>query len=220
MHTSIKALLVAGAIFAIGCDSSIPDAKSNRRQSNVQTTEQNGVVTADINASATSHQTIVASSTSEVAESAIIFPPGSLTINTSVSLGTAVDKSSTIATEVGLTTAIAKAAAPLYAAPATGDIPTLSGQIAIVMPLPIQDMKVSGLTTISDAGKLVFFYLINTTEGWKSGVKPLTAADLKGTFLNTTVTGFGYFQIAYLADKVEAKEVVTQTRPSLKNQQQ
>ena len=139
--------------------------------------------------------------------------PGSLSIPVSMSMGVAGDKSAAIVSESGLTSAVVKAAAPLFAGPVSGSEALVTGALAIGLPLPLSD---SALALTGTSGKLVFLYVIYTSTGWKSGVKPLTAADLVGTFLRTGVKGFGYFQIAYLATAVEEKEVSSSIRPALK----
>ncbi len=195
-----------------GCSSSIPDLTSGRKASNVATTEADGVVTAKINPSATTDQTVVGSTTSNVADASISFPPGALAIETTLAVGEAVDLSAGIASAAGLTAVVATKGAPLFAAPATGDIPLLTKDVTIVLPLPV---SANGLSLTATSGKLVFLYTVYTSTGWKSGVKPLTAANLVGTFLKTEVKGLGYFQIAYLSEKVEEKEFDTTTQPGL-----
>lgn len=108
-----------------------------------------------------------------------------------------------------------KAAAPVYIGAATGDMPVAAQSIALSLPLPL---SAAGTNLTTASGKLVFFYAILTAEGWKSGVKPLTSKDLVGTYLNTKILGLGYFQIAYLTTSIEAKEMTTALRPSLKKQ--
>ena len=211
---SIFSLLV---ITSVSCSSSIPDAESNKKSSNVATTEKDGVVTAEISSSSTSDQTVVASSSSEIADASITFPPGSIAVNTSMALGEATDTSSAIVTELGLATAVVKSAAPVFIGTAAiADMPTAASALALSLPLPLSD---SGIKLTAETGKLVFFYAILTKEGWKSGVKPLTSADLVGTFLSTKVLGLGYFQISYVTTAVEAKEMTTAIRPSLKTRE-
>ena len=212
----IKNTLISIALVSFfACSSSIPEVENNKKSSNVATTEKDGVVTAEIDANAKSDQTVVASSNSAVADASVSFPPGSLAISTSIALGEATDSGSAFITELGLSAAVVKAAAPVFIGVAAGDMPVTGQSIALSLPLPMSESAVK-LTTAT--GKLVFFYAIFTAEGWKSGVKPLTSTDLVGTFLQTKILGLGYFQVAYLTTSVEAKEMTTAIRPALKKQ--
>ncbi len=207
----LPALLIAGAL--VGCDSSIGDLKSNKPASNIETTESNGIITGTITAPNTSDQFMVASASSSVAESSINFPPGALAVTTTISMGPAVDQSATIISEAGSGALLAKAGNPLFIAPPSGSTPNLQSPLTLNMPLPLSDVK---LSLNAATGKLVFIYAISTADGWKSGVKPLTAENLLGTFLNIEVKGLGYFQIAYLATAVAENEATSSVRPELK----
>jgi hypothetical protein len=215
MHAT-KAKLVLSALLAVAapaCSSDVEDVESTHQSSNVPTTEENGVVSAELKADATTDQTVVASAGSNVADAAVTIPPGSLAVTTTIALGEAEDQSAAILkATTGAEQVVTKSASPLFAGP-TGDPVATAGDLLIDLPLPVDAASLS-LTTA--AGKLVFLYSVYTSEGWKSGVKTLTTANLVGTFLHTGIKGFGYFQIAYVPTSVEDKEVVTETKPSLK----
>lgn len=208
-------MLLVVAAATTGCSSEIPDAKNEKKSSNVATADNEGVVTAEIDANAKSDQTVVASPNSKVAEASVTFPPGSVALSTSMAFGEATDASAAVVAELGLESAVVKSAAPVFLGPSSGTAAATAGTIGLSLPLPLSDLGL-GLGLTNAAGKLVFLYAYYSSEGWKSGVKPLTAADLVGTFLRADILGFGYFQIAYLAGSVDAKEVVSQIRPTLK----
>lgn len=208
--SSIFSLALIGVT---ACSSNVPDAENKKKSSNVATTDTDGVVTAEVDADAKTEQTVVSSPNSKIAETAVSFPPGTLAVSTTIALGEATESSNSMVTELGLASAIVKSATPVFVGSATGDAPITAGAIGLSLPLPLSDLGL-GLTTAG--GKLVFLYAYYSSAGWKTGVKPLTAADLVGTFLHADVLGFGYFQIAYMATAVEAKEIVTLIRPSLK----
>src|SRR5690606_4081485 len=109
----------------------------------------------------------------------------------------ATDLSSSILSENALTATLVTKGPAFFAAPSAGDPPVVSKPLTLSLPIPPPD---GGYGLMASSGKLVFVYVILTSDGWKSGVKPLTASDLAGTFLRTEVLGLGYFQIAYMAE--------------------
>lgn len=204
---------LAALIMLASCESSISDLSSSRKTSNVATTEENGIVKATIKASASGNQELVASQSSTVADTSIIFPAGALAVDTEVSIGAAVDRSTTILSENNVAGTLVKAGAPVYIG-ATDSSATFANPATLSLPLPLSG---DNLKLTADSGKLAFVYAVLTTTGWISGIKPLTAADLLGTFLRTDIEGFGYFQIVYLSEKTEAKKAATQVRPAFKD---
>jgi hypothetical protein len=215
MHAMTSKILAAAwlAATAAGCSSDIDDVESKHETSNVATTEEGGVVTAELTADATTDQRVVASGSSDVADASITIPPGALPTAGTIAVGQADDQSAALLKEAtGTDVAVSQAVAPLYAAPTADPIAT-TGTLAITLPLPID---ASSLKLTTAAGKLVFIYLVYTKDGYKSGVKTLTTANLVGTFVHTDVLGFGYFQLAYVPATVEDKEVTSKSKPGLK----
>lgn len=181
-----------------GCDSKIEELESQRPTSNITTTDTNGVVTGTISATATSDQIMVASPHAKAADSSITFPPGSLAIETSISIGDAVDSSSSILTELGVSP-LATASSPVYIAPSSGTPPNIEKPLVLQLPLPLN----LGTTALADGvtSKLALLYVIYQ-NGWKSGLLPLTSENFVGAFLKKTIDGLGYFQIVYLPTAV------------------
>ncbi|MGE0173127.1 MAG: hypothetical protein AB7T49_10090 [Oligoflexales bacterium] len=191
------------------CDSTIEDATSKRPKTNVSHSEEDGVVTAD--AKADSDNTIVASSDSDSAGSYVDIPAGALAVDTDLLMGDGKDKSADILNKLGVSTstnAIVSKSAPMVVQGA--DDVELAKPFTVALPIPQQD----GFT-LTASGKLVFIYVVFTSEGLKAGIKALTAENLAGVFVKSEFEGLGYFQIAYFADEVEDQEVTYDTRPEL-----
>lgn len=205
MKTSILILAFSVTAFAQACDSSIGDISSERVTSNVATEEdEDGNVTAT--ALAAGETVVVASRNSEATESYVTVPSGALAVDTEIEMGDAGDAADSVLAALSISeqdNAIVQKGTPLYVGP-TEDAVELSNPLAITIPLPVET-EGADLTTVS--GKLVYIYIIYTEDGWKAGVKSLTAANLIGTFVRSDFKGFGYFQIAFFASEVEDREV-------------
>ena len=209
----LSSILTAGGIIA-GCGSKIDDLESARQSSNVAYTDANGVVTATIDASATTNQVLVASPSSKVADAAIIIPPGALSVSTAITLGEATDHSAAILTELGVTSVGATGTA-VYAGPSGTTPPNTAVPLTVKLPLPLGDLNgPTGLNVADTESKLVLLYVVYA-DGWKSGAMPLTGANLKGAFLNASVLGFGYFQIVNLLNAVSEKKADSTIVPAL-----
>lgn len=192
------------------CESQIDDLESTRLTSNIVVTEANGVVTGTISSSATTDQIMVASANSEVADTAVTFPPGALAVSTELALGKAGDKSVAVLTELGVSDGL-PAAAPVYVGPASGTPPVLGEALTIQLPLPLDDLELADTGT----SKLVLVYVIYVNNSWKAGMIPLTTENLEGTFVKQELPGLGYYQIVYLNSARGQKEVTSEVRPSL-----
>ena len=201
------------AVTAWGCDSAVPKLESSDAKSTVATTEVNGVVTAKLPANTSA--TVVASPTSSVAGTSFTVPVGALAVETEVSMGEAEDQADAILTALAGSgeVVVAKKGAPVYIGP-TGDAVAVAQPMSLSIPLPMDSAEKTAL--LATTGKLVFFYSIYVDGAWKSGVKPFTASDLVGTFLNQKIAGFGYFQIVYLSAGIEEAEVTSDRQPGLK----
>ncbi|WP_141732772.1 hypothetical protein [Oligoflexus tunisiensis] len=119
MKTKLFVTFALASLLMSGCDSKIEDLESKGLTSNIPVTESDGVVTGTVSSTATTDQMIVASASSNVADAAVTFPPGSLTVSTEISLGEATDKSAGILAELGVTDAL-QTMEPIYVGPATG----------------------------------------------------------------------------------------------------
>lgn len=192
------------------CESQVDDLKTTRLTSNIAVTESDGVVTGTISSSATTDQIMVASASSEIADSAVTFPPGALAVSAELALGKASDKSVSVLTELGVTDGL-PATAPVYVGPASGTPPVLGEALTIQLPLPLDEL------TLADTGtsKLVLVYVIYVNGTWKSGMIPLTTENLEGTFVKQELPGLGYYQIVYLNSAQGEKEVTSAVRPGL-----
>ncbi|HYX32690.1 MAG TPA: hypothetical protein VE954_06220 [Oligoflexus sp.] len=204
--------LAVTSTLMMGCDSKIEDLESTRPSSNIPVTEVDGVVTGTVSSTATTDQIMVASTSSEIADSAVTFPPGALSISTAIALGQATDRNTVVMTELGITNAV-HATAPVYVGPASGTPPVVGQPLTIQLPLPLEE---SGTSLVADGelSKLVLTYVIYD-GGWKSGMIPLTSADLSGAYVKQAMAGMGYFQIVYLTKAAAEKEVTSQVRPGL-----
>lgn len=192
------------------CESKVEDLETTRLTSNVAVTESNGVVTGTISSTATTDQIMVASASSDIADSAVTFPPGALSVSTELSLGKASEKSTAVLSELGVSDG-APATDPVYAGPVSGTPPALGQPLTIQLPLPLDDMNLAD----SDTSKLILVYVIYVKGSWKSGMIPLTAANLEGTFVKQELPGLGYFQVVYLNSAKAKKEVDSQIQPGL-----
>jgi hypothetical protein len=193
------------------CDSQIEDLKSQRPSSNVAVTESDGVVTATISANSSTDQILVASAASKAADAQVTFPPGALAIDTEISIGEATDQSPAIMSELG--SSLVQAGSPVYIGPTAAASTVEVGQaLTIQLPIPLDSMGATGLVTATS--KLVLIYTIYN-NGWKSGLIPLTKENLVGAFLKVSLSGLGYFQVAYLASEASTKEVTSSVRPAL-----
>jgi hypothetical protein len=205
------ALILTLMVTVASCDSTIEDASSKRAKTNVSYEDKNGLVTAQAKADA--DNTIVASGDSDSAGSYVDLPAGALAVDMELLMGDAEDESDAALTALGIdsgSNAIVSKSAPLYVNTESDDV-KLAKPMTVVLPIPKKD----GFTLMASA-KLVFIYIIYTTDGYKAGIKALTAENLVGTFVTAEFEGLGYFQIAYFAKEVEETEV-DYTRPELKN---
>jgi hypothetical protein len=208
---SLLTLIMTTAL-AMACESEIEDVKSQRPTSNVAFTEADGVVTATISSASSSDQILVASAASKAADAQVTFPPGSLAIDTEISIGEATDQSAAILSELGASSLV-QAGSPVYIGPTTAGATVAVGEaLTIQLPIPLESMGASGLVTATS--KLVLIYTIYN-NGWKSGLIPLTKENLVGAFLKVSLSGLGYFQVAYLASEGTLKEVTSAIRPAL-----
>ncbi len=203
----------AMAISIWGCDSKVPELSQSEPKSTIDTSEENGVVSAKLPANTA--VTVVASPTSAVAGSSFSVPVGALAVETDISMGEAEDQSESILSTIGGNQGVnvAKKGAPLFIGPAETDV-TVSQPMTLSLPLPASTDGQAAL--LASTGKLAFFYSVYTGEVWKSGVKAFSSANLVGTFLNQQIAGFGYFQIVYLTAGIEEREETTANRPRLK----
>lgn len=192
------------------CESQIDDLESTRLTSNVAVTEANGVVTGTISSSATTDQIMVSSANSEIADTAVTFPPGALAVSTELALGKASDKSVSVLSELGVADGL-PAAAPVYVGPASGTPPVLGNPLTIQLPLPLDELELADTGT----SKLVLVYVIYVNNVWKAGMIPLTTENLEGTFVKQELPGLGYYQIVYLNSARGQKEVTSEVRPGL-----
>lgn len=192
------------------CESQIDDVESTRLTGNVAVTEANGVVTGTISSSATTDQIMVSSANSEIADTAVTFPPGALAVSTELALGKASDKSVAVLGELGVTDGL-PAAAPVYVGPASGTPPALGNPLTIQLPLPLDELELADTGT----SKLVLVYVIYVNSVWKAGMIPLTTENLEGTFVKQELPGLGYYQIVYLNSARGQKEVTSEVRPGL-----
>jgi hypothetical protein len=192
------------------CESQVEDLESTRLASNIAVTEANGVVTGTISSTASTDQIMVSSANSEIADSAVTFPPGALAVSTELALGKASDKSVAVLAELAVTDGL-PAAAPVYVGPVSGTPPVLGNALTIQLPLPLDELG------LADAGtsKLVLVYVIYVNSTWKSGMIPLTTENLEGTFVKQELPGLGYYQIIYLNSARGQKEVSSEVRPGL-----
>lgn len=192
------------------CESQVEDLETTRLTSNIAVTEANGVVTGTISSSATTDQVMVSSANSEIADTAVTFPPGALAVSTELALGKAGDKSTSVLTELGVSDGL-PAAAPVYVGPVSGTPPVLGNPLTIQLPLPLDELDLVDTGT----SKLVLVYVIYVNNSWKSGLIPLTTENLEGTFVKQELPGLGYYQIVYLNSARGQKEVTSEVRPGL-----
>lgn len=213
MKRIIFASLLASLTFSFSCGSNIDDLESERTASNIVTTEADGVVTATIQASATTDQILVGSASSKAADAAVIFPPGSLAVDTSISIGEAVNKSSEILTEIGMS-GLVQAGDPVYIGSSTaGATVTVAQPLTVQLPLPLEKLEGAGLQATSS--KLVILYTIFKDGAWVSGSLPVDSSLIVGTLMRLSFKGVGYFQLVYLATAGSSMEVTTAIRPLL-----
>jgi hypothetical protein len=182
-----------------GCGSTIDDISSERTQSNIAVKDENGKVTGI--ALVNQRTVMVASNNADAKDSYISIPSGALSANTEIVMGDAQDKSIDLLGAIEVTATVVEKGAPLYVAP-TGGHKAISGSLSLSLPLPSTD----GFDLATASGKLVFIYLIYTSDGWRAGIKTLTTSNLIGTYVSGEFKGLGYFQIAYMSAEIEDQE--------------
>jgi hypothetical protein len=192
------------------CESQVDDLKTERLTSNIAVTEANGVVTGTVSSTATTDQIMVASPVSEIADTAVTFPPGALAVSTELALGKAGDKSLAVLGELGVTDGVAATAA-VYAGPVSGTPPAVGEPLTIQLPLPLDDLTLAN----TDTSKLALLYVIYVNSAWKAGIIPLTTANLEGAFVKQELPGLCYFQIVYMNTARGEKDATSQVRPGL-----
>ncbi|HET9237838.1 MAG TPA: hypothetical protein VFO10_11335 [Oligoflexus sp.] len=204
--------LIMTTALSLACESAIEDVTSQRPTSNVAFTEADGVVTATISSASGSDQILVASAVSKAADAQVTFPPGALAIDAEISIGEATDQSAAILNELS-SNSLVQAGSPVYIGPtAAGSTVEIGQALTIQLPIPLETIGASNL--VMATSKLVLIYTIYD-RGWKSGLIPLTKENLVGAFLKVSLSGLGYFQVAYLASEGTLKEVASAVRPAL-----
>lgn len=212
------ALSMGLSLAQFGCGSRIEDLKSQSTSSTVPVTESSdGIVTGLVDT--TRDAKIAASGSGALADSSILIPAGALQIDgasVSIDVGPAVDQTQEVATAMGFSAqAIADGTAPLFVSGSDAPVAVKENElIQLSMPLPIkaEDLKLQ----LHSGGHLALLYVVYTGSGYKAGIKTLSEADLRGIFIETKVSGLGFFRVIYLGVHVEDKEVQVNFSPSIK----
>lgn len=166
---------------------------------NVAAKDENGVATGAITAESGLTQVLQASSDSSIAGSSVSFPPGSIAIDTdiSISAGESVASDEAIS-ELGLDNSITASAQPVTITSSVA----LDAAQAFTISLPLPDS--SGLRLQDSEMNIAVFYKVNkvVAGGSFTGVIGPENIVLNNGYAVVTTMHFGTFQVAYLKHKV------------------
>ncbi len=179
----------------------------------VNAQDENGVATGSITSESGVTQVLYASSDSSIAGSSISFPPGSLAIDTdvSISVGATIASDETIS-ELGLDNSITAAAPPVTFFSSVA----LDAAQAFTISLPLPDS--SGLRLQESDTNIVVFYKVNKVVGggFFTGIIATENIALDKGYAVVSTNHFGTFQVAYLKRKLTSSvEVASAETPAL-----
>lgn len=205
------------SILQVSCGSRIGDLSSESVSSTVPVSESDGIVTAAVDSSRDA--TIAASSSGALADSSIKIPAGTLQVDAAavnIDMGPAVDQTNDVALAMGFSAqAIGDGTAPLFVGGSENPVAIKEGGLLqLSMPLVISNEDLE--LRLHSGGHLALLYVVYTGNGYKAGIRVLGEEDLRGIFVETSVSGLGFFRVVYLGVHVENKEVLVNFTPAIK----
>jgi len=167
----------------------------------IQTTEEAGDVTGSYSAASNRYQTILASSSSALSGASVIFPPGSLSISTSIILGEGSDAASAdVLAQLGLdSSAVSGVGSSLYVS--ASDATDLVVPMSLSLPL----FSSSSLFLDADTSRYAVAYVGIKLETKETSVglipnKEITFKDGNATFETST---WGSYRLVQISEEVE-----------------
>jgi hypothetical protein len=212
MTKMLRTLSRYGAVFMIGlfgvacAEVDEEELASQRVESNVETTESDSTVTGQFKADG-GEQVMVASSKSSIKESWVAVPPGSLAVDTAVTMQPGAAASSQALTELGQADAVvAGSFPPVLMSSSEGDV--VQQPFTLNIPLPLDEGD-EGADLLAASGKAAVLYYVVVDGQTKVGIYPLGSDDLEGAIVAYQAAGFGWFHLVVLSKAVDAKEAAT-----------
>lgn len=177
----------------------------------IQTTEEAGDVTGSYSAASNRYQTILASSSSAVSGASVIFPPGSLSISTSIIMGEGSDAASAdVLAQLGLdSSAVSGVGSSLYVSASEAT------DLVVPMSLSLPLFSSSSLFLDADTSRYAVTYVGIKAETKETSVglipnKEITFKDGNATFETST---WGSYRLVQISEEVE-KPVERMVKPT------
>lgn len=193
------------------------DVDSEYAESNVETSETTpGVILGQFKKDATDDQVMVGSQNSENKETFLQVPPGSLAIDTAISMQDGANDNPNVlpsALELGDTTVLGGSTPILLEA--TGVTETTT-PFTLNIPIPLSTTSSSSGLALAGESKVAIQYLVKTSAGNKIGLFVLGEDDLLGTIVRYKGARFGWFRIVVLSKAVATTEKSTESDPPKK----
>jgi len=194
------------------------DVSTSYPSSNVVTTEPStGVAQGRFSKDATTDQRLVGSANSDVKEDFVTFAPGTLAVDTDVTIGQGSDLGSTPPADLGLTSGVTilGGSSPVLVGASPDPLKTVT-PFTISIPVPLDTPAGAKLNLADSGAKVGLLYLVKTDAGNKIGFYAFGSGDLVGTYLRYKSSSFGWFRIVILSAAAVTTEKSTQLSPSSK----
>ena len=190
------------------------DKKSSTiEETTISTTQQTGgAESAKINASSNMTQTIEVSEQSPVSGTRVSFPPGSLAIDTAITIEPSAEVStSAVAAQLDLGESILSTGTAVSVQPTIAIDPVQPFTISIALP------QGTALSLNQNAGFLVVFYKVKIAADDRivAGVIPSSDLTIIGNNVSLFAYNFGAFQAAYLKTEVTTPKQIAVVTPIL-----
>ncbi len=194
------------------------DVDSEYAESNVETSETTpGIILGQFKKDAADDQVMVGSQNSENKETFLQVPPGSLAIDTAISMQDGANDSPNAlpsALELG-EVAVLGGSTPILLE-ATGVTETTT-PFTLNIPIPLSTTAAGAQLALADGtSKVAIQYLVKTSAGNKVGLFVLGEDDLLGTIVRYKGAKFGWFRIVVLSKAVATVEKSTEANPPKK----
>jgi hypothetical protein len=213
----LNMILAAAALVLSACaDVEKSDLESSTPTSNVTTTEPSpGVVTGEFKKDAAGTQRLVGTGTA-TKETYLEVAPGSLAVDTAITVQEGADLGSTLPAELGLGEVAILGGSHATMIGSNPDDTETTSPFTISIPLPMSQASGAKLNLQGGTGKVGILYLVKAASGNKIGLFILGKDDLVGTIVKYKGSKLGWFRIVVLSSAVASKEVDTTDDPAPK----
>lgn len=193
------------------------EVESDYPESNVETSETTaGVILGQFKKDATDDQVMVGSASSENKETYLEVPPGSIAIDTQISMQDGANDTPNAlssALELGDTAVLGGTTPVLLEATGVSETTT---PFTLNIPIPLSTTTSSQLALADGTSKVAIEYLVKASAGNKVGLYVLGEDDLLGTIVAYKGAKFGWFRIVLLSKAAASVEKSTESDPPKK----